>query len=442
MRRLIFLTTLLPLLAASATAQEPAPTATPAAAPASDGNNAPAQNDPNAEPTGNEFVSFIEHINFGELWEENSWINWAVLFGGILAGLALGKMLGHVARRIGDALKKRDREASAELFDDLAGPLSLGLLAAGLFIGLTQLVMDDGLRLFTFKIVNLLLAVAVFWYLFNLISVLEVWVRRWSESSDSELDDMVVPLLRQALRIFVVVIAVLFIAQNILGANVTSWLAGLGIAGLAVSLAAQDSLKNLFGSITIVLDRPFVVGSFVKYSGELGTVERIGFRSTRIRTLGGSVLSVPNSNIVNDPVENIGVRPHIRRVLNVTIPYDTPKDKIAEAQQIIKDICKADGVRDAIHDEDDPDDPDNLPPRVFFSDFNAASLNLVVYYWHRPGDWWAYLDHATRFNQMLFEEFEDAGIEFAFPTQTLLLADDKQRKLNVQVTQGGSQSAS
>jgi len=394
-----------------------------------------------AEDAAERFANFWEN-DLGPLWEQNDWRNWLALMGGIFGGLVAGKIAQYLLRKIGSGLEQRRRRGLAHLFHDAASPVSLALFTAGLWFGLTWL---DGLIIpgeeqtslepLVGAAIELLFTVAAFWFLFNAVGIIEVWLFKLTAKTDSTLDDMIVPLIRKAMRIFVVVVALLFIAQNVLGVSITSWLAGLGIVGLAVSLAAQDSLKNLFGSITIFLDRPFLVGSFVKYAGELGDVEEIGFRSTRIRTLGGSLLTVPNSNIVNDPIENIGVRPFIRRVLDVTITYDTPPEKIDRAIEIVREIFQLDGIREAIHD---PDNPEKLPPKVYFSDFNAASLNIQVYYWHRPGNWWEYLEHATKFNRELFRRYNEAGIDFAFPTQTIHLAGDENRPLTIGVRQTGN----
>jgi len=379
--------------------------------------------------------SLLEKINFSSLWTQNDWVDWLVLLGAIFAGLVVGKIISYTLRKVGDRLIEKDAKFRGHLLGDLAGPAALALLAVGVWIGLMRLTMDDALQAFCLKTLTTFIVIAIFWYLYNLISVVEVWMERLTAKTDSTLDDQLVPLVRKALRIFLVIIAVLFILDAVFEADIGAWLAGLGIAGLAVSLAAQDSLKNLFGSITIFLDRPFLVGDFINYNDKLGTVEEIGFRSTRVRLLDGHLMTVPNSNIVNDPVTNIGVRPYIRRVLNITITYDTPPEKIQQAVQIVKDILNADGIRENVwaQDVEDPHAPENLPPRVYFNDFNAASLNIVLYYWHRPPNWWEYLEHADRFNRMLFEKYGQAGIDFAFPTQTVYLAGDEKRQLSIKM---------
>ena len=378
-------------------------------------------------------ASLFDRIEFSRLWQDNSWMDWLVLLGTILGGLVAGKIAQVTLRKVGGRLAKRGAEGRAHLFSDLANPASLALLTVGLWYGLSFITMDAPLRRFCQKTIETMVAVSIFWYLYNLVSVIEVGLERLTAKTDSTLDDQLVPLLRKAMRIFLVIIAVLFILDTIFEADIGAWLAGLGIAGLAVSLAAQDSLKNLFGSVTIFLDRPFLVGDFINYQGTFGTVEEIGFRSTRLRTLDGHLMTVPNSNIVNDPVTNVGARPYIRRVMNITITYDTPREKIEQAVQIVRDLLREEGIREPVWAEKDPEDPKNLPPRVFFNDFNAASLNIVVYYWHRPADWWAYLAHAERFNQALFARYADAGIDFAFPTQTLYLACDEKRELGVRL---------
>jgi MscS family membrane protein len=275
----------------------------------------------------------------------------------------------------------------------------------------------------------------------NLVTVVEAAIERLRGKKASALDRQLVPMIGQTLRVVVVVLGVLFVAQGVFGLNVGPWLAGLGIIGLGVSLAAQDSIKNLFGSITILLDQPFAVGERINYAGYDGVVEEIGFRSTKVRTLVGHVVTIPNAKIANESVENIARRPTIRRTINVTITYDTPREKIEEAVEILRRILAEDGIREPIHPVIKGDE---LFPRVYFNDYNAESLNIFVIYWYAPPEWWPYMEHAQKLNLRIFEEFEAAGIEFAFPTQTLFLAGDAKRRLAVEMlgreqAEGGEQ---
>ena len=364
--------------------------------------------------------SVVERLSLGETYEQTRWSAWLVLLLAIFVALAVGRLVQYLLKIGSDRLEARGANHRACALRDAIGPAGLALLAVGLQIGLAPIAMSDALRTFSDQVLRFLYILAAGWFAYNLVDLVDIVLKRWSGKTWSHLDDQVIPLVRKTLRIFLVVIFVLFVAENIFGADITAWLAGLGIAGLAVSLAAQDSIKNFFGSITIFLDRPFHVGELIVFDGHTGTVEEIGFRSTRLRTLNGEWVTVPNSRIVDNSVHNIGRRPHIRRVIDIAITYDTPPEKIDQAVQIVRDIL-------AEPEMAAPFQMETFPPRVYFSDLASSSLNLKVFYWYYPNDYWAYMEHAQNFNRKLLRGFNDAGIDFAFPTQTLHLRPDNPR---------------
>ena len=189
-----------------------------------------------------------------------------------------------------------------------------------------------------------------------------------------------------------------------------------------MALAAQDTLKNFFGSIMIMLDKPFTIGQRIIVEGHDGVIEQIGFRSTRVRTLTGHLVTVPNDKMATSSVENIGQRPSIRRLTNITITYDTPPEKVEKAVSIIREILDN-------HEGMDPE----FPPRVYFNEFNDTSLNILMVYWYFPPDYWAYLDFSERINLEIMNQFEKEGIEFAFPTTTTFLAQDERRPLKISI---------
>jgi MscS family membrane protein len=373
--------------------------------------------------------SWLQTLNIGELRSQNTPFNWLVLLGAIVVGVVLGKALSVVLTRVGKRITQ-GRRFPGSILTYAAGPAYLLVEALGLQAGLAQIAMSDPLAKFCANVIVLLIHIAFFWYVFNLVGLVEAALHNLTRRTASDMDDMLVPLVRKSLRIFVVVLGFLLVSENVFGQDIGAWLAGFGIAGLAVSLAAQDTLKNIFGSITILFDRPFKVGDRVIYGGYDGPVEEIGFRSTKIRTLTGHLVTVPNSRIVSDPVENVGARPSIRRILNVTVTYDTPPEKLRQAVKIIRDILEEPGIAEPVHGKIGKDE---YPPRIAFNDFNAASLNILVIYWYFPPDYWDYLEHSQRVNMRLLEEFNAAGIEFAFPTQTLYLAGDAKRELAVRM---------
>ena len=233
-----------------------------------------------------------------------------------------------------------------------------------------------------------------------------------------------------------------------LGADVVPLLAGLGVGGLAFALAARPTLENVIGSFMIFADKPYRVGQRVNVLGQDGTVESIGLRSTRIRLLSGHRTSIPNEKMAAVEIENIGERPFIKRVMDVTVTYDTSPEKIRRAKEILQEILAvpdapeseiADGATtgdgetavDAVPHPNAAINVEAFPPRVYFNNLNADSLNIMVVYWYHPADYWAYCAHAEWVNYQIMERFNAEGIDFAFPTQTLHLAGDEKRPLNV-----------
>jgi MscS family membrane protein len=220
----------------------------------------------------------------------------------------------------------------------------------------------------------------------------------------------VAPLVRRTLRVFLIVIAAMFIVQSVFKQDIGAWLAGLGIAGLAVSLAAQDSLKNLFGSITIIMDRSFKIGERIICTGCDGVIEDIGLRTTRVRTSGGHVISIPNANIVNSPIENLSRRPAIRRNFSLALKLDTPAEKVKLGLKIVNDILAEEGIREPIH----PTINGKITsPQVVFSDYKTNCLILEVAYWFAPPNNDQYAAHAEKINLRILEEFNRAGINLA-----------------------------
>ena len=193
-----------------------------------------------------------------------------------------------------------------------------------------------------------------------------------------------------------------------LGFNVGALLAGLGVGGIAIALAAQDTLKNFLGSIMILIDKPYRVGERIVVKGHDGVVEDIGLRSTKLRLLTGHQTTLPNELMAASDIENIGRRPHIRRLFSIAIRYDTPLEKVEKATKLIEDLLTD-------HEGIDPD----FPPKVYFSEFNRDSLNIMAIYWYHPADYWAYMDFSQRINKQIKREFEKEGIEFALPSRTI-----------------------
>ncbi|MGD2029583.1 MAG: mechanosensitive ion channel family protein, partial [Desulfobacterales bacterium] len=228
--------------------------------------------------------------------------------------------------------------------------------------------------------------------------------------------------LKTVLKLVVIVTASVIWLDNV-GFQVTTILAGLGVGGLAVALACQDTLKNLIGSIMILLDKPYEVGQRIVVKGHDGVVEEIGLRSTRVRLLTGHQTIIPNDEMARMDIENIGRRPHIRRLTNIAIPNNTPLERIEKAVKVIEGILEN-------HEGMDPE----FPPRVYFNEFNRDSLNIMILYWYHPADYWAFLDLNQRVNRKILQEFESEGIKLALPSSATFLSQEDEKPLLMDIS--------
>ena len=272
---------------------------------------------------------------------------WAALLGTILGAFVVGKVISYSlllqAKRM-DAIENRWQLLSA-LAKSLARPISLGMLATGL--GLSRMFMT-----LTFsegeKAVDLnplwqstcavLAVLSVSWLVYRLVDVVELLLRKFTKRTQTALDDQLVPLVRKTLRVFIVILAGIFLAQNVFHWDIAAVLTGLGIGGLAFALAAKDMISNLFGSLAIFASRPFAMGDRITINGYTGNVTEVGFRCTRLKTLIGHTVTIPNGIVANATIENVSTRTFLKRVLDIGVTYDTPPAKLNEAIAIIKEI--------------------------------------------------------------------------------------------------------
>ena len=234
----------------------------------------------------------------------------------------------------------------------------------------------------------------------------------------------------QLIRIFgrvvgVVAAAVVFLeGGRYLGFPLTTLLASAGIGGLAIALAGQSMLKGLFGTLTIMLDKPFREGERIVVMGHDGFVEEIGLRSTKIRTfMTNHLVAIPNDQMADGAIENIGRRKHMRRMSNIRIPIDTPREKVELAVEAIRKVLDN-------HSGMDPE----YPPRVYFNEINPDSFNILVIYWFQPVDLWEFHAFSERVNLDIFRLFSELGIQFSLPVRhSYWKRDDEQGPLDVRL---------
>jgi MscS family membrane protein len=224
------------------------------------------------------------------------------------------------------------------------------------------------------------------------------------------------PLIKKTLFVFAFIFGLLVIAQS-MGWNVQSFLAGLGIGGLAFALAAQDTIANLFGSFVVVMDQPFRVGETVKVGANTGTVEDIGLRSTKIRLVDKSLVVIPNKSVAAEAVVNLSrfTQRRIEQVLGLT--YDTKPEQMAEIVEEIRKLILA-----------EPEvDPASV--MVFFRDYSASSLDIWLVYVAKSADFQQCMRLKQRLNLAFMRAVYARGLSFAFPTQTVQLDGPVARQL-------------
>jgi MscS family membrane protein len=238
--------------------------------------------------------------------------------------------------------------------------------------------------------------------------IIDVLARRAAET-ETKLDDGLVPLLRTVLRLAVTGIGLVFVLQN-LDVNVSSLLTGLGLGGLAFALAAQDTAKNLFGGVTVFIDKPFEIGDWIAVDDIEGTVEAVGFRSTRIRTFYNSQVTVPNGRLVDTGVDNMGRREWRRYKADLGIGYHSTPDQVDAFVEGLRDLIRGrDGFRQDYF-------------IVEFTGFGESSLDVMLYCFIDAPDWNAELRARHELNLDIMRLAQRVGVEFAFPTRTVHLA--------------------
>ena len=351
-----------------------------------------------------------------------------VFFGLVLLSLVAGRLVGFFLARTARSSGIATREWVGVGLRAMARPMVLIFLAAGLWVALewNVLRMGEGLREFAATVSEILTAAAVGYAIYSLVAVVDYHLKKMASRTESKVDDVLAPLVGKSVRATVAVLVILNVATVISGKSIMTILASLGVGGIAVALSAQDTIRNFFGSLVILGDKPFEIGDRIVIGDSDGPVESVGFRSTRIRTLDGHLVTVPNSEIVNGTVRNISKRPYIRRVATISITYNTPPDKVARALEIVKEILKD---HEGINEE--------FPARVYFTEFSDSSLDLLMIYWYHPPDYWSYLSFTERVNMEILHRFNEEGIEFAFPTHTLYVENAGQGGLDLNPAPNG-----
>ncbi len=341
--------------------------------------------------------------------------SYGLAFLAILLSVILRRVFSTIVVRMIQRFTKR----TATKLDDMivnaiAQPLGFAFAIAGLYAAAIILRLPNepvDVNRIAFSILGILIVIDLTWLFFRLVDAMGTYFAEAAKRTESTLDDQLIPIIRKSLKVFIGVLAFVFAVQN-LGYSVASLLAGLGIGGLALALAAKDTLSNFFGSIVILLDRPFAVGDWIETGGQEGVVEEIGFRSTRIRTFGKTELSIPNNNLANAVINNWSRMP-IRRVkMTLGVTYQSSADQMENAVEAIRKLLR--------------EHPDVYQDffLVNFTEFGSSSLDIFVYYFTTTTVWAEYLRIRQEINVGMMRLLEGMGLEVAFPSRTVYLKNE------------------
>jgi MscS family membrane protein len=256
------------------------------------------------------------------------------------------------------------------------------------------------------KLFVFLFIISAFWIILRVIDfIAHVFLYRAS-LTESKSDDQMVPFVKELSKILTIIFAIFVVMGSVFELNVATIIAGLGIGGIAIALAAQDTLQNLLGSFTIFADKPFVVGDLVRIDKYEGTIEKVGFRSTLMRTLDKTLVVIPNKKMVDSPLENLSLRNLRRMKFNVALKYDTPAAKMLKISKEIEEYVN----------KHEATSNDTL---ATFDSFGDSALNLQVLYFIQIVDYNDYMKIREEINYGIMDIVSRNGAEFAFPSQTV-----------------------
>jgi MscS family membrane protein len=298
------------------------------------------------------------------------------------------------------------------LFKMLQAPVLLGIILVAIWFAARRLELGTHIESTILKAYKVLTVINITWFVARLANaLLEEYLapKAADKNTLKYLDNHLMSILRRAVLAVIWSFGVVMALNNV-GVDVGTLIAGLSIGGLAFALAAQDTIKNIYGGFTIFTDRPFRIGDRIKVDSFDGFVEEIGIRSTRIRTLEKRLVTIPNYKLVEASVENISEEPMRRVLMKLALTYSTTPEKMNEAMSILRDI---------------PNRVNNVFEKdivVAFTDFTDFSLVITfIYFIQRDAD---VMETPSQVNTEILRAFNAAGLQFAYPTQTIHIEKD------------------
>ncbi len=342
---------------------------------------------------------------FSQTYYGNTIGQWFIALLIAVAAVVVGKIVYWIIKNFVHKLTAKTKNKLDDIIIDMIEePIMFAIIIAGVWWGLSTLTFTDQVHSWIEHVYYILILLNVAWLITRLFdSLVRLYVVPIVEKSKSDLDDQVLPIIRKGLKLVVWIVAII-VGLNNAGIQVGPLLAGLGIGGLVFALAAQDSVANLFGGFTIFIDKPFKLRDRIKISGFDGTIKEVGIRSTRLVTLEGRTVTLPNKVFTGSPVENVSSEPTRKVVLNLGLTYDMDDKKLELAMELLRKIA---ANNDNIEE--------NTP--IAFNQFGDFALNILFIYYIKKGA--DILGTQTAINLEILKQFNKNKLEFAFPSQTI-----------------------
>jgi MscS family membrane protein len=352
---------------------------------------------------------------FSKIFYGNNLESWGISLLIIAGAFVLIKIISFINKRFIQKLtSKTSSRLDDILFKMLEAPVLLGVMLVAIWIASSRLELPIKVDRIIYKSYQILIVLNITWFVSRFVNALiHEYLEPAAEKNQTRLiSTSILPLVKRTILSLIWALGIVMALNNV-GVDVATLITGLGIGGLAFALAAQDTIKNIFGGITIFTDNPFRIGDRIKVDGFDGFVEDIGIRSTRIRTLEKRLVTIPNYKIVEASVENVSEEPKRRVLMKIGVVYNTSPEKMEMAIRILKNIPQK--VKHV--------DPDELI--TTFSDFGEHALIITfVYFVLKAGD---VMLTPSEVNFEILKQFKEAELEFAYPTQTIYLANGGDR---------------
>lgn len=312
----------------------------------------------------------------------------------------------YIFRTIKRLSKKTKTKLDTNIIEAFENPLRALIIVLGVFFALRYLPLTPDQNFIVVKLFRGSLIAFLAWGFYNLTGTF--WLTEIGSRFDFEIDQILVPFLTKIIHFMIVVLAVSMIAQE-WGFNVSGFVAGLGLGGLAIALAAKDALANIFGGVVIITDKPFSIGDWIDTPSVEGTVEDISFRSTKVRTFANALVTVPNATLANESITNWTRMGKRRVTFHLGVTYTTPREKL---QSCVEEIRKMLEEHPEIHKE-----------TIFarFDKFNESSLDIFLYFFTNTTKWGEYLEVKEDVNFKIMEILENEGVSMAFPSRSIYL---------------------